>query len=63
MRKSGNKVTLCQLVIRVRSFDWTVGADLDNFLFPSCPTILGLTDVPGHKGRLGTPHISTVYIL
>ncbi|MCD6224362.1 MAG: dephospho-CoA kinase [Deltaproteobacteria bacterium] len=46
MRKPGNKVTLCQLVSLVRSFDWTVGADLDDFLFPSCPAILGLTDLP-----------------
>ncbi|MBL0732677.1 MAG: dephospho-CoA kinase [Desulfosarcina sp.] len=46
MRKPGNKVTLCQLVSLARSFDWTVGADLDDFLFPSCPAILGLTDVP-----------------
>ncbi len=46
MRKPGNKVTLCQLVSLVRSFDWTVGADPDDFLYPLCPAMLGLTDIP-----------------
>ena len=30
----------------MRNFDWTVGADLDDFLFSACPSILGLTDIP-----------------
>ncbi len=46
MRKAESKVTLCQLITRVRSFDWTVGADKDSFLFPACPSMLGLTDKP-----------------
>ena len=46
MRKAESKVTLCQLISRVRSFDWTVGADNDSFLFPACPAMLGLTDKP-----------------
>jgi dephospho-CoA kinase len=46
LRRTGSKVTLCQLISRVRSFDWTVGAELDDFLFPSCPSILGFTDLP-----------------
>lgn len=46
MRRAGHKVTLCQLITLVRSFDWTVGAELDDFLFPACPSILGLCDVP-----------------
>jgi dephospho-CoA kinase len=46
LRRPAHKVTLCQLISQVRSFDWTVGADLDDFLFASCPSILGLTEVP-----------------
>jgi len=46
LRRPGYKVTLCQLITLVRNFDWTVGADLEDFLFPGCPSILGLCDVP-----------------
>jgi len=46
MRRTSNKSTLCQLITLVRNFDWTVGADLDDFLFSACPSILGLTEVP-----------------
>ena len=53
LRRVRNKATLCQLVSQVRSFDWTVGADLDDFLFPACPSILGLTDIPDY-GKDGT---------
>ncbi|MFC1884120.1 dephospho-CoA kinase [Thermodesulfobacteriota bacterium] len=46
MRRPDHKVTLCQLITLVRNFDWTVGADLDDFMNPTCPSIIGLTDVP-----------------
>ena len=46
IRRAETKVTFCQLITRVRCFDWTVGADFDDFLFPTCPSILGLTDLP-----------------
>ncbi|MBW1765648.1 MAG: dephospho-CoA kinase [Deltaproteobacteria bacterium] len=46
MRRTEHKVTLCQLITLVRNFDWTVGAELDNFMSPVCPSILGLTDTP-----------------
>lgn len=46
MRRTAKKVTLCQLISLVRSFDWTVGADANDFIYPSCPSILGLTDIP-----------------
>jgi dephospho-CoA kinase len=46
MRKMTHKVTLCQLITIVRTFDWTVGADLNDFLSPMCPSIIGLTDLP-----------------
>lgn len=46
MRRPRNKMTLCQLITLARNFDWTVGAVLDDFLWPTCPSILGLTDTP-----------------
>ncbi|MCP4373366.1 MAG: dephospho-CoA kinase [Deltaproteobacteria bacterium] len=46
LRRSDKKVTLCQLISQVRSFDWTVGAVLNDFIFPGCPSIIGLTDIP-----------------
>lgn len=46
LRRPGQKVTLCQLIGQVRSFDWTVGADAEDFLFSTCPSILGLCDSP-----------------
>ena len=50
LRRPAQKVTLCQLIGQVRSFDWTVGADADDFLFSTCPSILGLCDIPGTHG-------------
>ena len=50
IRRTGHKVTLCQLITLVRNFDWTTGGDLDDFLFPTCTSILGLRDAPNtHK--------------
>ncbi len=46
MRRPEHKMTLCQLITLVRNFDWTVGADLDNFMNPMCPSVIGLTDTP-----------------
>ena len=46
MRRTEHKVLLCQLINLVRNFDWTVGADLDDFMSPTCPSILGLADIP-----------------
>ncbi|MFH1349584.1 MAG: dephospho-CoA kinase [Pseudomonadota bacterium] len=46
MRRNQKRVTLCQLITLVRNFDWTVGAALNDFLQPGCPSILGLTDIP-----------------
>jgi len=46
MRRTGHKVTLCQLITLVRDFDWTVGAVKQDFSNPECASILGLTDMP-----------------
>ncbi|MBW1773675.1 MAG: dephospho-CoA kinase [Deltaproteobacteria bacterium] len=46
MRRMEKKVTLCQMITMVRNFDWTVGAEVGDFMTPTCPSILGLTDLP-----------------
>lgn len=46
MRRPEGKATLCQLITQVRNFDWTVGASVDDFIFPACPSILGLRETP-----------------
>lgn len=46
LRRAQGKKTLCQLITLVRNFDWTVGAELEDFLSPMCPSIIGLTDTP-----------------
>lgn len=46
IRGMTHKVTLCQLITIVRTFDWTVGAVAGDFISPMCPSIVGLTDLP-----------------
>lgn len=46
LRRLRHKSTLCQLINLVRNFDWTVGADLEDFMSAMCPSIIGLTDIP-----------------
>lgn len=46
VRRPDKKISLCQLITQVRCNDWTVGADLDNFVGPMCPSIIGLTKLP-----------------
>ena len=48
MRRMNHKSTLCQLINLVRNFDWTVGADLDDFMSVMCASIIGLTDIPDY---------------
>ena len=48
IRRMSHKSTLCQLINLVRNFDWTVGADLDDFMSATCPSIIGLTDIPDY---------------
>ena len=42
IRRMNNKSTLCQLINLVRNFDWTVGADLDDFMSVMCASVIGL---------------------
>jgi dephospho-CoA kinase len=46
LRRPSHGMTLCQMINLVRNFDWTVGADDDDFALPSCPAMLGLRDKP-----------------
>jgi dephospho-CoA kinase len=47
-RRPQGKLTLCQLINLVRNFDWTVGADADDFMSGVCPSIIGLSDTPDY---------------
>ena len=46
IRRMRSKSTLCQLTNLVRNFDWTLGADLDDFMSVMCASIIGLTEIP-----------------
>ncbi len=46
MRRPDYKVTLCQMITLVRTFDWTVGVTADDFINSTCPSIIGLAEVP-----------------
>ena len=48
VRRVKNKSTLCQMINLVRNFDWTVGADLDDFMSVVCSSIIGLSDTPDY---------------
>lgn len=45
LRRLPHKSTLCQLTNLVRNFDWTVGADKDDFISLMCPSIIGLAEI------------------
>jgi len=46
IRRLEHKSTLCQLINLVRNFDWTVGADFNDFIGAGCPSVIGLTEIP-----------------
>ena len=46
LRRPGHKLTMCQMLNLVRNFDWTLGADIENFGLSTCASILGLTELP-----------------
>ncbi len=45
IRRIHHKSTLCQMINLVRNFDWTVGADKEDFISVMCPSIVGLADI------------------
>ncbi|MFH2132527.1 MAG: dephospho-CoA kinase, partial [bacterium] len=54
IRRPSEKVSMCQLITQVRNFDWTVGADLEDFMGAMCPSIIGLTQLPEEPFLDGT---------
>lgn len=46
VRRPDEKLTLCQMITLVRTFDWTVGGTADDLVTPGCASILGLTELP-----------------
>lgn len=46
IRRPDEKLSLCQLITIVRTFDWTVGGTADDLMPPSCATMLGLSEPP-----------------
>ena len=46
LRRPGAKATMCQIINLVRNCDWTVGADIEDFGLSTCPSILGLNELP-----------------
>lgn len=46
VRRPAEKLSLCQLITIVRTFDWTVGATADDLVTPQCASILGLAELP-----------------
>ena len=48
LRRPDHKATMCQMISLVRNFDWTVGADVQDFALPTCSSILGLNELPSY---------------
>lgn len=46
VRRSPEKLTFCQMITLVRTFDWTVGGTADDLVPPVCASVLGLADIP-----------------
>jgi len=46
LRRSPEPLTLCQMISIARTFDWTVGGTAEDLVPPSCPSVLGLAEVP-----------------
>lgn len=46
LRRPQEKLSLCQLVTIVRTFDWTVGGTADDLVTPGCASVLGLAELP-----------------
>ncbi len=46
LRRPQEKLSLCQLITIVRTFDWTVGATADDLVTPGCAAVLGLAELP-----------------
>ncbi len=48
LRRPQERLTLCQFITIVRTYDWTVGGTAQDLVPPSCATILGLAEIPDY---------------
>jgi uncharacterized protein (DUF169 family) len=46
LRRPQERLSLCQLITIVRTFDWTVGGVADDLVTPGCASVLGLAELP-----------------
>jgi len=46
LRRLDHRVTMCQLFTLVRTCDWTVGADFEDFVGSMCASVIGLAELP-----------------
>ncbi len=46
IRRPQEKLSLCQLITIVRTFDWTVGGTAADLVTPGCASVLGLAQLP-----------------
>lgn len=48
IRRPKEKLSLCQMITIVRTFDWTVGGTAEDLVTPGCASMLGLTELPDY---------------
>ncbi len=46
LRRPTEKLSLCQLITIVRTFDWTVGGTAEDLVTPGCAAVIGLSELP-----------------
>ena len=45
LRRPTEKLSLCQLITIVRTFDWTIGGTAEDLATPGCTYVLGLSQL------------------
>jgi uncharacterized protein (DUF169 family) len=45
VRRPQEKLSLCQMITIVRTFDWTIGGTADDLVTPGCASVLGLSEL------------------
>lgn len=45
VRRPQEKLSLCQMITIVRTFDWTIGGTADDLVTPGCSSVLGLSEL------------------
>jgi len=46
IRRPQEKLSLCQMITIVRTFDWTIGITAEDLVTPGCAAVLGLSELP-----------------